>query len=54
MYQLDLRLLQTPFDFSQAFDRALKDIVVALPNRPAKEAHEDAVCTISTTSYDPF
>ena len=36
-------LLQSPFDFSQAFDQALKDIVIALPNRPAIESAEDAV-----------
>jgi hypothetical protein len=36
-------LLAAPFDFSQAFDQALKRIVVALPNRPAKEADDDAV-----------
>ena len=37
------RLLQAPFDFSQAFDQALKNIVVAIPNRPAKESSDDAV-----------
>ncbi|KAI4127289.1 MAG: hypothetical protein LQ347_004666 [Umbilicaria vellea] len=36
-------LLQTPFDFSQAFDQALKNVVIALPNRPAKESSDDAV-----------
>ena len=36
-------LLQSPFDFSQAFDQALKDIVIALPNRPPIESAEDAV-----------
>lgn len=40
-------LLQTPFDFSQAFDAALKNIVIALPNRPTKESSEDAVCPLS-------
>ena len=38
-----IRLLQSPFDFSQAFDQALKNIVAALPNRPAIESSEDAV-----------
>ena len=38
------RLLQTPFDFSQAFDRALKNIVGILPNRPPRESAEDVVC----------
>ena len=37
------RLLQAPFDFSQAFDQALKKIVVALPNRPSKESSDDTV-----------
>lgn len=37
------RLLQAPFDFSQAFSEALKKIIDALPNRPAKESSEDAV-----------
>ncbi|SLM39089.1 dna replication licensing factor mcm3 [Lasallia pustulata] len=36
-------LLQTPFDFSQAFDQALKNIIVALPNRPATESSDDAM-----------
>ncbi|KAL8832563.1 MAG: hypothetical protein Q9191_000187 [Dirinaria sp. TL-2023a] len=36
-------LLHVPFDYSQAFDRALKNIVSALPNRPAKESSEDVV-----------
>ncbi|KAJ5893771.1 hypothetical protein N7495_005462 [Penicillium taxi] len=30
-------LLTSPFDYSQAFDQALKDVVKALPNRPIKE-----------------
>ena len=42
-------LLQTPFDYSQAFDYALKDIVGALPNRPAKESAEDIVRDFSVT-----
>lgn len=37
------RLLQAPFDYSQAFDLALKHTVVAIPNRPAREAAEDVV-----------
>ncbi|MCJ1260962.1 MCM DNA helicase complex subunit [Lobaria immixta] len=36
-------LLQSPFDYSQAFDQALKNTVVAIPNRPAKEAGEDVM-----------
>lgn len=36
-------LLNIPFDFSQAFDRALKNIVNTLPNRPAHETAEDTV-----------
>ena len=41
--QLADGLLQTPFDFSQAFDQALKNIVVSLPNRPAKESSDDTM-----------
>ena len=36
-------LLNTPFDFSQAFDRALKNIVNTLGNRPAFETAEETV-----------
>lgn len=43
MTEVTHRLLQSPFDFSQAFDQALKQIVVAIPNRPSKESSEDAV-----------
>lgn len=43
-----IRLLQNPFDFASAFDQALKQIVVAIPNRPAKESSEDAVCEEKT------
>ncbi|TKA80669.1 hypothetical protein B0A49_00810 [Cryomyces minteri] len=35
-------LLNQPFDFAQAFDVALKNIVTTLLNRPAKETSEDA------------
>jgi hypothetical protein len=38
------RLLTSPFDYSQAFDRALKDVIKTLPNRPARETAEDVVC----------
>ena len=38
-----VRLLQTPFDFSQAFDQALKNFIVALPNRPTKESSDEVV-----------
>ena len=41
--QLADGLLQAPFDFSQAFDQALKNTIVALPNRPAREAGDDVV-----------
>jgi hypothetical protein len=37
-------LLTTPFDYSQAFDRALKDVVKSLPNRPSKETADEVVC----------
>ena len=33
-------LLQTPFDYSQAFDRALRNVIVSLPNRPSAESSE--------------
>ncbi|KAK3630227.1 MCM DNA helicase complex subunit [Elasticomyces elasticus] len=36
-------LLNQPFDFSQAFDRALKDVVKTLGNRPAHETAEETV-----------
>lgn len=38
-------LLNQPFDFSQAFDRALKNIIKTLPNRPAHESADDTVGT---------
>ena len=36
-------LLNQPFDYSQAFDRALKDIVNTLGNRPAHETAEETM-----------
>jgi DNA replication licensing factor MCM3 len=36
-------LLDQPFDFSQAFDRALKNIVKTLGNRPAFETADETV-----------
>ncbi|KAL8688263.1 MAG: hypothetical protein Q9218_005783 [Villophora microphyllina] len=36
-------LLRTPFDFTQAFDQALKNVVIAIPNRPSIESAEDAM-----------
>ncbi|KAK5175593.1 MCM DNA helicase complex subunit [Saxophila tyrrhenica] len=36
-------LLNTPFDYSQAFDRALKNIVNTLGNRPAHETAEETL-----------
>ena len=41
------RLLQSPFDYAQAFDQALKNIVAALPNRPSIESAEDVVRLIA-------
>ena len=38
------RLLESPFDYSMAFDQALKNVVAALPNRPAIESSDEAVC----------
>lgn len=53
--QLADGLLQAPFDFSQAFDQALKNTIVALPNRPAREASDDVVSLMhprSTSTAD--
>ncbi|KAK5112235.1 hypothetical protein LTR62_004396 [Meristemomyces frigidus] len=36
-------LLNAPFDYSQAFDRALKDVVKTLGNRPAHETAEETM-----------
>ena len=36
-------LLNSPFDYSQAFDRALKNIVNTLGNRPARETAEETM-----------
>src|SRR5580700_9712173 len=36
-------LLEHPFDFAQAFDQALKNIVAAMPIANAKQASEDAM-----------
>lgn len=41
-------LLQQPFDFAQAFDRALKEVVQTLPNTTASQTSED------TTYYCAF
>lgn len=38
--------MNVPFDFSQAFDQALKNIIVALPNRPSIESSDDTVSPI--------
>ncbi|KZF23399.1 DNA replication licensing factor mcm3 [Xylona heveae TC161] len=36
-------LLNSPFDFTGAFDQALRNIVTTIPNRPAKETADDVV-----------
>ncbi|KKY20850.1 putative dna replication licensing factor mcm3 [Phaeomoniella chlamydospora] len=36
-------LLNQPFDYSQAFDHALKQVISTLPNRSAKETAEDTI-----------
>ncbi|KAF1992489.1 DNA replication licensing factor mcm3 [Aulographum hederae CBS 113979] len=36
-------LLSSPFDYSQAFDRALKNIVAVLPDRAAREKTDDTM-----------
>ncbi|KAB8261920.1 MCM-domain-containing protein [Aspergillus pseudonomiae] len=34
-------LLTSPFDYSQAFDRALKDVIKTIPNRPSRETADE-------------
>ncbi|GAD92736.1 DNA replication licensing factor mcm3 [Paecilomyces variotii No. 5] len=34
-------LLTSPFEYSQAFDNALKEVIKTLPNRPARETADD-------------
>ncbi|KUJ17091.1 putative DNA replication licensing factor mcm3 [Mollisia scopiformis] len=36
-------LLQQPFDFAQAFDRALKEVIQTLPNATSKQTSEDTM-----------
>lgn len=36
-------LLQQPFDFAQAFDRALHEVVASLPNTTSKQTSEDTM-----------
>ena len=36
-------MLQQPFDYVSAFDQALKNIVAAIPDRPARETADDTV-----------
>lgn len=36
-------LLTSPFDWTQAFDRALKDVIKTLPNRPSSETADEVV-----------
>lgn len=43
-------ILNQPFDFSQAFDRAVKNIVNTLGNRPAHETAEDTVSQLSLST----
>lgn len=47
--QLADGLLQAPFDYSQAFDQALKNTIVALPHRPAREAADDVVSRLHSS-----
>jgi DNA replication licensing factor MCM3 len=37
------RLLNEPFDFTEAFDRALKAVIKTFPDRPKHESSEDVV-----------
>lgn len=39
----------SPFDYSQAFDHALKEVVKRLPNRPEKEKLDEVVCFVGNT-----
>lgn len=41
--ELATGILDSPFDFSQAFDRALKNIVNTIPDRPKHETAEETV-----------
>ncbi|KAE8418182.1 MCM-domain-containing protein [Aspergillus pseudocaelatus] len=34
-------LLTSPFDYSQAFDRALKDVIKTIPHRPSRETADE-------------
>jgi hypothetical protein len=38
-----ISILNTPFDFVPCFDQALRNVIIAIPGRPAKERSEDAV-----------
>ena len=38
-------LLNNPFEHSQAFDAALKNVVAEIPNRPPAESAADVVCS---------
>ena len=37
------RLLNTPFEYSQAFNQALKNVIQTLPNRTPEQLSEEAV-----------
>lgn len=37
-------LLMSPFEYTEAFNKALKNVIKTLPNRPARETAEDVVC----------
>ncbi|KAJ5170318.1 Nucleic acid-binding OB-fold [Penicillium coprophilum] len=43
-------LLSSPFDYTQAFDAALKAVVKTLPGRPLKESSDEAVTTTALMS----
>lgn len=36
-------LLMSPFEYTEAFNKALKNVIKTLPNRPARETAEDVV-----------
>jgi DNA replication licensing factor MCM3 len=41
--ELAYGLLNDPFNFAPCFDRALKDVITTLPDRPPRESKEDVV-----------
>lgn len=40
----EFSLLNDPFQFAPCFDKALKNVIAALPDRPRAESSDDTVC----------